>query len=276
VSITPQQSASVRLSAQPTAKASGDLPPFAVVTRGYDRQQVEDWVREKMKEVEHLGQRLAAFAGHEAKSPEGRKLMVEVLQIVADEAAGKQQAADEEISQMLSGAQEQAATILEDARRQAADSNASAAQQANSLINGARADAKRTRDEAEAYAAAVHEAAGARMNRIVQIHRDTLDRIDQVYKVTGQTLTAEQQRGPIEDEVASALAPITPLQQQRLLVAFDVFSRPGDPAPGTGVVHQAIVPVLAPPPVHGLPHDRNAFMFQHFYDLLDARAQDSP
>jgi hypothetical protein len=273
MSITPQQSASVRLSAKPSATATGELPLFAVVTRGYDKQQVEEWWRKTREDLERLGRQSVSFLGREAKSPEGQKLISELLQLAADEVTGKQQAAEEEVAQMLTGAQEQSAQILSEARRQAADSNANASQQANTLINGARADAKRITDEAEAYAAAVREAAGARLADIGRIWHDTLDRIDQVHQVTGQTMTAEQQRGPIDDEVTRALAPVIPVMPPRLL-ALDVLAGAGDPPPGTGVVDQAVVTVFGEPSVHGFPHDGNSFVLQYAHDLEDARAHD--
>jgi hypothetical protein len=254
--------AAVTMTADP--RATG--PQFAVVSRGYHQKQVDEWVSEARAAVKRLEAEAASFIGREARSPEGRKLMVDVLQVIADEATGQQQAAQAEIEQMIAGARDQSAQIIAEARQQAADSNASASQQANALISSARADSKRTRDEAEAYAAAVHEAAGARLAQIIKIHRDTLDRVNQVNRVTGETLVAEQQRGSIEDEVARALAPIS----VRLL-ALDVRPRAAHPPPVAGVVHPAVVACRREPPVHGLPRDVDALVLQHGHDLADVR-----
>lgn len=190
-----------------SASGAAASPEFPVVTRGYDKQHVQEWVRASLARAERLERQVAEFAGKAAGSPEGRQMLSELLVIAADEITGQKREADEEIEQLLAGAREQAEQILADARAQADQTTASATQQAASLVSGARQDAKRTTDDATAHAAAVHEAAGARLARLVQIHEDTLARVQQMYEVTGNTLAAEQNRGSLGDEVSRALAP---------------------------------------------------------------------
>lgn len=200
------------LLATPEASTDSKMPEFHVVTRGYDRQQVEDHVRRLLLEIEHLGRQVASFAGKAAASPEGQKLVSDLAQIMMDEITGQKAAAEQEVQQMLSGAREQADGILADARQQADQSSASATAQAASLINDARAEAKRTVDDATAHAAAVHEAAGARLAKFAQLYEDTRARLQQMHEVTGERLAAEVQRGPLSDEVARALAPASSQQ----------------------------------------------------------------
>jgi len=212
------RSGAAALTAMPVASASAS--GFDVVARGYHRGQVDQWKEEAVAEIERLGHELAIALQHggaevvqAAQSPAGRKLMWEVLQVVADEVTGQQQAAQEQIAEMLAGAEQQAAMIVEDARRHADESNRSASAQANSLIGNARADAKRVTDEALARAAAVDEAAGARLARFAQLHDVGVARVNrvselaaQVRDVTAQLLAAESERGPLSDEVSRVIA----------------------------------------------------------------------
>jgi len=212
------RSGTAALSALPTASVSA--AGFDIAQRGYHRGQVDQWVAEARTEIERLGHELAVALQHggaevvqAAQSPAGRKLMWEVLQVVADEVTGQQAAAEQQIAEMIAGAEQQAAQIIEDARRQADESHRSASSQANSLISSARADAKRMTDEAAARAAAVDEAAGARMAHFSQLHDDGVARVGrvnelaaQVRDVTAQLLAAESERGPLADEVSRVTA----------------------------------------------------------------------
>jgi hypothetical protein len=212
------RSGTASLSALPVASASAG--GFDIAQRGYHRGQVDQWKAEAMAEIERLGHELAVALQHggaevvqAAQSPAGRKLMWEVLQVVADEVTGQQAAAEQQIAEMIAGAEQQAAMIVEDARRNADESNRSATAQANSLIGNARADAKRVTDEAMARAAAVDEAAGARMARFAQLHEDGVARVGrvnelaaQVRDVTAQLLAAENERGPLGEEVSRVTA----------------------------------------------------------------------
>jgi len=207
--------ATVALAAEPSVAV--DTPrQFSVTARGYHRGEVDEWGNWALGEIERLKRQVTSFAGWAAKTPEGQRLMSEILVIVADEVTGQQQAAQREIDQMIAGAREQAGQIIGEARQQASDITSSATSQAGSLISSARADAKKTTDSAEARAAAVHEAAGQRLAQIVKIHRDTLSRVSdingrvsEIGSVTSQVIAAEQQRGDISEEVTRALAPIT-------------------------------------------------------------------
>lgn len=239
MSLSPHNSATVAMTADPTAVV-GEQRQFTTVPRGYHKGEVDEWGRWALNEIERLGRQVASFTGWAAKTPEGQKLMSEIIAIVADEVSGQQQAAQREIEQMFAGAREQADQVIAAARDQASGITSSATQQASSLISGARLDAKTTTDMAEAHAAAVHEAAGQRLAQIVKLHQDTLSRVGEINRrvgevqaVTAQVISAEQDRGDIGDEVTRALAPITP----RLLVSVDVRPGAGDPAAEARVVH---------------------------------------
>ena len=216
MSLEPSQtSAKTSLLASPQmATDAGQQPQFDIVARGYHREQVNQWLDWAKKEIERLGRLAGSFAGHELATPQGRKLMVEVIQIAADELAGQKAAADAEIAQLIAGAREQAEQILAEARAQADHSNASAADQAKSLVEGARTEAKRMTDEAAAHSAAVHEAAGARLAQFVQFHEDGLVRIREVNKKTGEILAKDAERGSLGDEVSRALLPVRGLTLQ--------------------------------------------------------------
>jgi cell division septum initiation protein DivIVA len=206
MSMASQHLATTALLAAP-ALATGQVPAFTTVnTRGYHKGEVEQWAKSVLSEIERLGRQVASFAGHELTTPAGQKLMAEVLQIVADEAMGQKQAADQEIAQLLEGAREQARQIIEESRAQAQQTAGSATDQAAAMVSNARAESKRMTDEAAAHAAAVHEAAEARMALVARFHQDGLDRIRQVYEKTGQMLAAEEERGSLAEEVSRALA----------------------------------------------------------------------
>lgn len=214
MSVAGQSSAKVSLIGQPKVTATGQSIQFPVVARGYDRQAVDDYLHRALSRIERLEREAASFIGREVKTPEGQKLISELAQVMMDEMTGQRAAAEQDIADLISGAQEQAAQIIADARQQANDTTTSATQQAGSLVEGARVDAKNTRDQADAYAVAVRETSGARLQQVARIHHDTIARLAQMNQVTGDTLAAEQQRGPIEDEVARALAPIAPPAQR--------------------------------------------------------------
>jgi cell division septum initiation protein DivIVA len=202
-----QHSATTALLASPSVQASTGQS-FETSQRGYHKGQVDEWVHWALSEIEALTQRAAAFAGHELGSPQGQKLLAELVQIAADEITGQQAAAAAEIEQMIAGAHQQADSIIAEARKQADQTIASATQQSSTLVSSARADAKKTTDDAAAHAAAVHEAAGERLAQFIKIHEDGLARLAQVNKVTQQVLDAEQSRGSLKAEVDKALAAI--------------------------------------------------------------------
>jgi len=209
-----QHSAATALLADPSVRADPGQS-FSTVQRGYHKGEVDDWVRSALSEIDRLGRQVTAFLSHEASSPQGQKLLSELMQLAADEVTGQRAAAVEEIEQMIAGAHQQSDGIIADARRQAEQITGSATQQSSSLISNARADAKKTTDKAEAYAAAVREAAEARLTQLVRLHDDGIARLSQVNEVTGKMLAAESQRGSLADEVTRALAPITSAAEQR-------------------------------------------------------------
>lgn len=203
-----QHSATTALLAAPSVQAAAAGVSFTTSQRGYHKGEVDDWVRWALAEIEHLTQRAAGFAVHEASSPEGQRLISDLIQMAADEITGQQAAAAAEIEQIIAGAHQQADQIIADARQKADSHLSSATQQAASLVNSARADAKKTTDDAAAHAAAVNEAAGARMAQLAKLHEDGLARLAQIHQVTGQALDAEKARGPLSAEVEKAMAAV--------------------------------------------------------------------
>lgn len=203
-----QHAATTALLATPSVQANPDGQNFSTAQRGYHKGEVDNWVRWALHEIESLTERTLSFVGREAGSPEGQKMLADLIQIAADEITGQQAAAAVEIEQMIAGAHQQSDSIIAEARAQAEKITASATQQAASLVSSARADAKKTTDDAAAHAAAVNEAAGARMAQLTRLHEDGLARLAQVHQVTGQALDAENARGPLSAEVDKALAAI--------------------------------------------------------------------
>jgi cell division septum initiation protein DivIVA len=202
-----QHPAATALLADPSLQAAPEHG-FNVVARGYHRGEVDEWRHWALSEIEGLTRRVSSFAVHEASSPEGQRLIAELIQIAADEITGQQAAAAAEIEQMIAGAHQQADEIIGQARQQADQHITSATQQAASLVNSARADAKRTTDDASAHAAAVHEAAGERLAQFAKVHQDGLLRMAQMNQVTRDYLAAEEARGSLAEEVDKALAAV--------------------------------------------------------------------
>jgi cell division septum initiation protein DivIVA len=201
-----QHSATTALLAMPSVEARPDGQNFSTAQRGYHKGEVDNWVRWALHEIETLTEGAVSFAHREAGSPEGQKMLADLIQIAADEITGQKAAAAAEIEQMIAGAHQQSDSIIADARAQAEKITASATQQAASLVNSARTDAKKTTDDAAAHAAAVHETAEERLRQFIKIHEDGLARLAQVNQVTSQVLDAEKSRGSLRDEVDKALA----------------------------------------------------------------------
>lgn len=262
-----QHTATTSLLAVPTVEASPDQS-FSVVAKGYHRGEVDEWARWALSEIEGLTRRVTTLAGHAASSPEGQRLIADLLQIAADELTGQKQAAIAEIEQMIAGAREQADQILAEARAEADRAIGGATQQAGTLVNGARAEAKKITDEAAARAAAVNEAAGERLAHLVKIHEDGIARLAQVNKVTADVLNAEQGRGPLQAEVDKVLAPVRRL----FLLVVDVRAGARLPAAVPGVVHEAALPVLPEPAVNGSPVHPDPLLRQDPDELHDADA----
>lgn len=214
-----QHTASTSLLADPSVQAEAGGGNFPVVARGYHRGEVDKWVQWALHEIESLGHQVTSFAG----SPEGQKMLADLIQIAADEIMGQKQAAMEEAEQMLAGARQQADGIISGARQQADQITSKATQQAASLVSNAQSDAKKTTDAAQAEAAAVHETAGARLEAFIKIHEDGLARMQQMHDVTGRYMAEENGRGSLRTEVEKALAPLS--GRTRSLLAVDVRSR---------------------------------------------------
>lgn len=203
-----QHSATTALLADPSVQVLPGQQSFNTAQRGYHKGEVDRWVSWALDEIERLSRAAAGFTVHEASSPEGQRLIAELVRLAADEITGQQAAAAAEIEQLVAGAHQQADSIIADARQRSDQALASAAQQAGSLVAGARADAKKTTDDASAHAAAVHEAAGERLVQLAKIHEDGLARLAQVQQVTAQVLDAEKSRGSLKSEVDKALAAV--------------------------------------------------------------------
>lgn len=198
-----QHAATTALLADASLQAA-PVQGFNVVAKGYHRSEVDEWVHWALGEIERLG----SFVGREASSPEGQRLLAEVVQMAADELTGQKDAATAMAEQIITGAHQQADGIIGHARAQAEQHIASATQQAAALVSSARADAKNTTDDAAAHAAAVHEAAGERLAQFAKVHQDGLLRMSQMNQVTGDYLAEEKARGSLKDEVDKALAAV--------------------------------------------------------------------
>lgn len=211
-----QHSATTALLASPSVQAAPGTDQFITVQRGgYHKGEVDKawrWAMEELdkarREIERLAGQAAPFIARELESPQGQRLIAELIQVAADEIAGQQAAAAEEIAQMIAGAHQQAESIIAESRQQADQAISSATQQAGALVASARADAKKTTDDAAAHAAAVHEAAGERLAQFTRIHEDGLARLRQVSQVTSKVLEAEESRGSLKAEVDKALAAV--------------------------------------------------------------------
>jgi len=202
---------SLKAQTQPSAVPPPPFPPpqFSTVVRGYDSQQVHDYVNALLREFDKLrhavgegGERLL----HAAETPQGERAIVDLMKIAVDEIEGNQAAAAQQVAELLASARAEAAQVKDGAQKEAASLLAGARQQAATVLSSARADAKKMTDQAAAESAAVHEGAGRRMEGLRAVHEETLRRMEEIRGVMERTLSAEGERGTLDDEVDRALA----------------------------------------------------------------------
>jgi|HubBroStandDraft_2_1064218.scaffolds.fasta_scaffold451252_1 vacuolar-type H+-ATPase subunit H len=186
-------------------------PLFDVVVRGYDGKQVEKWMHNALAYIERLekeGLSKADLILHAAAaSPAGQKAIADIFQLAADEITRNQTAAAQEAAQVVADAEALAAQIKAAAQQEALQVVSGAQEQANTVVQQAHAQGRQLLDDASQKAAAVHQGAEARMMEVTKIHGETLRRLTDVHRVTGDLLDSEEQRGSLADEVTRLLNP---------------------------------------------------------------------
>lgn len=146
--------------------ADEELPEFALAMRGYDRQQVDDYVRTLRQYLEEMSTRTTnaeQAAGEQARAAaDSHGAGRDPYSSLGDRVTGILREAENAASQMRQDAERDAAGLLVEARRSAATSNDTvvrAQAQADQLLSAARDDAQRLlarfRDHAEQQAAAL-------------------------------------------------------------------------------------------------------------------------
>jgi hypothetical protein len=189
------------LPARPVDKA----PLFDAVMRGYDGRQVDEWVHNTLAYVERLEKQGLSKAElilrTAAGSPAGQKAIADIFQLAADEITQNQAAAAQEAAQVVADAEALAAQIKAAAEQEALQVVSGAQEQANTVVQQAHAQGKSLLDDAAQRAAAVHQGAEARMAEVTRIHGETLRRLGERNRVTGDLLHSETERGSLADEV---------------------------------------------------------------------------
>jgi cell division septum initiation protein DivIVA len=186
-------------------------PLFDAVVRGYDGRQVDGWVRDALAYIERLEKEgltkaeliLRAAAG----SPQAQRSIADLMQLAADEITHNQGAAAREAAQVVADAEALAAQIKAAAEQEAAQVVSGAQEQANTVVQQAHAQGRALLDDASQKAAAVHQGAEARMAEVTRIHGETLRRLGEMNRVTGDLLHSEADRGSLADEVSRILNP---------------------------------------------------------------------
>lgn len=196
----------------PADQLPAEQPAFDAVRNGYHPDQVDSFIDRMMKRLHEAEQRLAEVgreAGHvlaeAASSPQATRLISDLMRLAADEVLQNKAAADAQVAQVLSDARAEAAEILQAARDEADRVSAGAREQSETVLNGARAEARRMTGEAAAHSAAVSEAAGKRLQLMMDQHAEGIRRMTEVHEVTGQLLKADAERGGLDEEVQRAL-----------------------------------------------------------------------
>lgn len=196
---------------QPELRGVDPQPQFAVVMRGYDGQEVDAWIKRALAYVRHLEQegltKAEAILRAAAFSPQGQKSIADLLQLAADEVTQNRVAAAQESAQVVADAEALAAQVKAAAQQEALQLVAGAQDQANTVLQGAHAQGKQMLDDAAQKAAAVNQGAEARMAEVTRIHGETLRRLGEMNRVTGELLHSESDRGSLEDEVQRIIHP---------------------------------------------------------------------
>ena len=208
--MTPQTPASIPVPSQAIGTVD-KKPLFDAVMRGYDGRQVDDWVKSALAYIERLEKEglskadliLRAAAG----SPAGQKTIADVFQLAADEITRNQSAAAQEAAQVVADAEALAAQIKAAAEQEALQVVSGAQEQATTVVQQAHAQGRKLLDDAAQKAAAVDQGAKARMTEVTRIHSETIRRLGEVNKVTGDLLHSEGERGSLDDEVQRLLNP---------------------------------------------------------------------
>jgi cell division septum initiation protein DivIVA len=186
-------------------------PLFDAVLKGYDGKQVDNWVHRALARIEQLereGLSKAELILHAAAgSPAGQKAIADIFQLAADEISRNQAAATQQAAQVVADAEALAAQIKAAAEQEALQVVSGAQEQANTVVQQAHAQGKGLLDDAAQRAAAVHQGAEARMAEVTRIHGETLRRLTEMNRVTGDLLHSEEQRGSLADEVSRLVSP---------------------------------------------------------------------
>lgn len=214
-----------------------EMPQFERTRSGYHVDQVNDYIHGLLDHAHTLEHELARFtregaskALHIAESPQGQRMIDELMRLALDEITGQKAAAQHDIEQMLQNASRQAAQVLAGADSEATKLVAAAREQADTVLNGARADAKRMLDTAAAKAAAVSDGAERRMTAMIGHHAETVRRLNQIHQVTGDLLQADSDRGALQDEVTRASAAVAAHAPAQLTAG----AQAGEPPDGSG------------------------------------------
>ncbi|MBO0824345.1 MAG: hypothetical protein J2P27_10885 [Actinobacteria bacterium] len=125
--------------------------------------------------------------------------------------------AQDQAERMLTAAQQQAEETVAAAQAEADSTRKSAATEAERVVSeatrnaemtlaAANTQAKQQLDEATARAAAIHDGAERRLGLLMSRHTETLRRMTEIRDVVASLVATENDRGPLEDEVARIVA----------------------------------------------------------------------
>jgi cell division septum initiation protein DivIVA len=202
--------------AQPGARLDSVRPEVPAFTTyrdgGLHPGQVHQWasgilhrLSEAERAVAELAGKVAEAAGRQPETPQGQRMIADLMKLASDELAGQRAGAAAEAQQLIDSAGAKRDQVITDAEAEAAQLIGAAREQVDTLLNEARAEAKAMLDSASARSAAVAEGADRRLAALTAQHEETIRRIRQVNQVTGSLLAGEQDRGSLPDEVSRAL-----------------------------------------------------------------------
>src|SRR6266702_4489270 len=163
--------------------------------RGYNRQQVDNYVAWRAGQVREMESRLS-------------QSLAEIEHLRRDLTEARQSAArppheeiSERVGQILKLAADEAKS---DRERGAADAN-DLREAARAETDKLRAEAKQQLDDATARATAIHDGAERRLNLLISRHTETVRRLTEIRDVVTGLVSGEVARGSLEDEVNRAL-----------------------------------------------------------------------
>src|SRR5579875_304615 len=201
--------------------------------RGYNRQQVDEyvaWRNQQVRELEgRLSQSLAEVERLRTELAEARETAArpaheeiservgQILKLAADEAKAERERVAAELAQLREAAKEETDKLRADTKRetdqirahaqeQAERTVAAATKHAESTVAAAMAQAKQQLDEATARATAIHEGAERRLNLLISRHTETVRRLTEIRDVVTSLVAGEAARGSLEDEVTRAMS----------------------------------------------------------------------